>query len=435
MPTLNEQCDPRHPLRKLGERIPWRHFEEAFGEYYSEEGRPAKPVRLMVGLLLLKQMNDQSDEDVVERWVENPYWQQFCGMSDFQWQLPCDPSDLVYFRQRIGEQGVTLILAVSAQMHGERAKESEVVVDSTVQEKNVTYPLDTKQYRKIIIRCWKLADKNAVPLRRRYRKEVRACVMAQRLRKDPRKRKAARRGHRRLRTIAGALMRELERKLPAVIREEQKDNFTLYRRVLAQKPQDTEKIYSLHEPHIYCVAKGKEHKKYEFGTKASVAMTKTHGVIVAAVAHEKNLYDAHTLPEVLDQAEAITDTRAARAIVDRGYRGRKFVDGTEILVPGRALRGQSQAKSAAMRKRFRRRAAIEPVISHLKHDFRLMRCFLKGFRGDQLNLMLAAAAWNFRKWMRLFTLFWLRLLCSLPTQNFYLPLQRIHLRVFQGRLA
>ena len=174
----------------------------------------------MVGLLLLKQMYDQSDEDVVERWVENPYWQQFCGMSDFQWQLPCDPSELVYFRQRIGEQGVALILAVSAQMHGERAKESEVVVDSTVQEKNVTYPLDTKQYRKIIIRCWRLADRNRVRLRRRYRKEVRACVMAQRSRKDPRKRKAA---------------RQLERKLFAVIREEQRENFGFYRRVLAQK--------------------------------------------------------------------------------------------------------------------------------------------------------------------------------------------------------
>ena len=174
-----------------------------------------------------------------------------------------------------------------------------------------TYPLDTKQYRKIIMRCWKLADKSGVRLRRRYRKEVRACIMAQRLRKDPRRRKAARRGHRRLRTIAGTLMRELERKLPAALREEQRENFTLYRRVLAQKPQDTDKIYSLHEPHIYCVAKGKEHKKYEFGTKASVAMTKTHGVIVAAVVHEKNLYDAHTLPEVLDQAEAVTDIRPA----------------------------------------------------------------------------------------------------------------------------
>ena len=246
-----------------------------------------------------------------------------------------------------------------------------------------------------------------------------------RLRKDPRRRKAARRGHRRLRTIAGTLMRELERKLPAALREEQRENFTLYRRVLAQKPQDTDKIYSLHEPHIYCVAKGKEHKKYEFGTKASVAMTKTHGVIVAAVAHEKNLYDAHTLPEVLEQAEAVTDIRARAVIVDRGYRGRKFVDGTEVLVPGRAAHGQSRAKSAAMRKRFRRRAAIEPVISHLKADFRLLRCFLKGFQGDQLNLMLAAAAWNFRKWMRLFVLFWLRFLCSLFTQNFPLSLQRI----------
>ena len=181
----------------------------------------------------------------------------------------------------------------------------------------------------------------------------------------------------------------------------------------------------MHEPHIYCVAKGKEHKKYEFGTKASVAMTKTHSVIVAALAHEKNLYDAHTLPEVLDQAEANTDIRAARAIVDRGYRGRKFVDGTEISLPARAPKGQSRTKSAAIRKCFRRRAAIEPVISHLKHDFRLLRCFLKGFQGDQLNLMLAAAAWNFRKWMRLFILFWLRFLCSLSTRNFCLPSQSL----------
>ena len=173
------------------------------------------------------------------------------------------------------------------------------------------------------------------------------------------------------------------------------------------------------------MAKGKEDKKYEFGTKASIAMTKTHGIIVAAFAHEKNLYDAHALPEVLDQAEAITDIRAARAIVDRGYRGRKWVDGSEILVPGRAPRGQSRAKSAAMRKRFRRRAAIEPLLSHLKHDFRLLRCFLKGFQGDQLNLMLAAAAWNFRKWMRLFVLFWLRFLPWLSTRNLCLPLPKI----------
>ena len=409
-PTLAEQCDPRHPLRKLGERIPWDTFEEAFAEHYSTEGRPAKAVRLMVGLLLLKQMYSQSDESVVERWKENPYWQQFCGMVDFQWELPCDPSDLVYFRQRIGEAGVALILAVSAQMHGERAREAEVVVDSTVQEKNITHPTDTKAYRKIIARCWKLADAQGVALRRRYRKEVRHCLMAQRWRKDPRARKAARKGQRRLRTIAGTLLRELERKLSPVVLQEQKPAFALYRRVLGQKRQDSQKIYSLHEPHVYCIAKGKEHKKYEFGTKASLAITKTHGVIVAAMAHKTNLYDGHTLPEVLEQAEAITDQRARVAIVDRGYRGRKRVGDTEILVPGKPLAGQSKSQSSKMRARFRRRAAIEPVISHLKYDFRLLRCFLKGFAGDQINLLLAAAAWNFRKWMRNASSFWLHLL-------------------------
>ncbi len=260
-------------MRKLSDRIPRGSFEEAFAEHYSEEGRPAKAVRLMVGLLLLKQMYSESDESVVERWKENPYWQQFCGMVDFQWELPCDPSDLVYFRQRIEEAGVALILAVSAQMHGQRAQEPEVVVDSTVQEKNITYPTDTKQYRKIIARCWKLADAQGVSLRRRYRKDVRHCLMSQRWRKDPRQRKAARKGQRRLRTIAGALLRELERKLSPAVRQEQKEAFALYRRVLGQKRQDSEKIYSLHEPHVYCIAKGKEHKKYEFGTKASLAMT------------------------------------------------------------------------------------------------------------------------------------------------------------------
>ncbi len=415
MPTLAEQCDSRHPLRKLGERIPWQDFEEAFADYYSKEGRPAKPVRLMVSLLLLKQMYAESDESVVERWKENPYWQQFSGMSQFQWELPCDPSDLVYFRVRIGEEGVAMILAISAQMHGKRCQETEVVIDSTVQEKNITYPVDTKQYRKIIARCWKLADKEGVRLRRRYRKEVRHCLLKQRWRKDPRQAKAARKGQRRLRTIAGVLVRELERKLPVSSREAQRESFALYRRVLKQKPQDSNKIYSLHEPHVYCVAKGKEHKKYEFGTKASVAMTKTHGVIIAAVAHEKNVYDGHTLPEVLHQAEAISDRRAACAIVDRGYRGRTEIEGTKVLVPGKPPQQPSRSTNAKMRKRFRRRAAIEPVISHLKHDYRLLRCFLKGFRGDQINLLLAAAAWNFRKWMRELAFFWLRFLLARTT--------------------
>ncbi len=418
MPTLGEQLDPRQPLKRLADTLPWLEFEQAFAKYYSEEGRPAKPVRLMVGLLLLKQMFNQGDETVVAAWVQNPYWQYFCGLNEFQWQMPCDPSDLVYFRQRIGEGGVQRILKVSAQLHGAKAQESEVVVDTTVQEKNITHPTDTKLAHQIIRRCWKLADRNGVKLRRRYRKAVRHCVRAQRWRKDPRKRKAAHRALRKLKVMAGRLIRELERKLPERVHAEQRENFALYRRVLKQQPKDREKIYSLHEPQVYCMSKGKEHKKYEFGSKASVVMTKTHGVIVGAVAHEENLYDGDALRPALEQTRAITEQTPTKAIVDRGYRGRKEVDGTEVLLPGKPKPDQSKRESARMRARFRRRAAIEPVISHLKHQYRLMRCFLKGFVGDQLNLLLAAAAWNLRKWLRtaaLFCLQLIRLLTSNPS--------------------
>jgi transposase, IS5 family len=410
MPTLGEQLDPRQPLKQLADTLPWFEFEQAFGKYYSEQGRPAKPVRLMVGLLLLKQMFNQGDETVVAAWVQNPYWQYFCGMSEFQWQVPCDPSDLVYFRQRIGEAGVQRILKVTARLHGDKAQETEVVVDTTVQEKNITHPTDTKLAHKIIRRCWKQADRHGVKLRRRYRKAVRQCVMAQRWRKDPRKRKAAHRALRKLKFIAGRLIRELERKLPATAHAEQQGNFALYRRVLRQQLGDRNKIYSLHEPQVYCLSKGKEHKQYEFGSKASVVMTKTHGVIVGAVAHEENLYDGDALRPALQATKAITEQQPARAIVDRGYRGRKEVDGTEVLLPGKPKPGQSKSESTKMRARFRRRAAIEPVISHLKHQYRLMRCFLKGFVGDQLNLPLAAAAWNLKKWLRTAALFWLQLL-------------------------
>jgi IS5 family transposase len=413
MQGLREQLDPRQPLYRLAEAIPWEKFEEEFGAFYSEEGRPAKPVRLMVGLLLLKQMHNLGDETAVAQWIQNPYWQFFCGESQFQWGFPCDPSDLVHFRNRIGEQGVALIFGNSVLMHGEQALEKEVVIDSTVQEKNVTYPTDTKLHRKIITRCWKLADRHGVKLRRRYKKQVRQCVMAQRGRRHASTRKQALRAARKLRIIAGRLVRELERKLSQEVRLEEAENFALYRRVLGQKPHDTDKIYSLHEPHVYCVAKGKEHKKYEFGTKASIVMTRNSGIIVAAVAHEENQYDGHTLPEVLAWTEAFQGQRPEKGIVDRGYRGARWVGETEILIPDKAPRNQSKAERQRMKKRFRRRTAIEPLIGHLKSDYRLARNYLKGFAGDQINLLLAATAWNLRKWMRLAAAFWRQLLSLL----------------------
>lgn len=282
-----------------------------------------------------------------------------------------------------------------------------------MQEKNVTYPTDTKLYRKVIVRCWKLADRQQIQLRRRYGKEVRKCLLAQRGRGHWRTVKQAQRATRKLKTIAGRLMRELGRKLSAEALEKHRADLELYRRALAQKRNDHDKIYSLHEPHIYCVAKGKEHKKYEFGTKASIVMTKIGGIIVGAVAHAENLYDGHTLPEVLRQTKALTGRVPAVAIVDRGYRGTRRIGDTEILVPGPKPKDQSPHQTRTMQAQFRRRCAIEPTIGHLKSDYRLACNYLKGFIGDALNLLLAAAAWNFKKWLNLVVSLWLSFLRGL----------------------
>jgi len=202
----DHQLDPRQPLKQLADRIPWEEFGQSFGKFHSPDGRPAKPVRLVVGVLLFKQIFNLGDQTVLPQWEKNPYRQYFCGMKDFQWGVPCDPSDLVYFRKRIAPEGVQQISEVSTQMHGQKAQEKEVVVDTTVQEKNITYPTDTKLCRKIIQRCCKQADRPGIQLRRRYRKKVRRCVMAQRWRRDPRKRKMAHQAVRRLCTPAGRLL-------------------------------------------------------------------------------------------------------------------------------------------------------------------------------------------------------------------------------------
>lgn len=407
MPTLREQLDPRHPLRVLSERIPWNTFEESFAELYSDQGAPAKPVRLMVSLLLLKQMFNLGDETVVARWVENPYWQFFSGFEEFQWQMPCDPSDLVYFRQRIGESGAQLILAVSVQMHGAAAQEKTVVVDTTVQEKNITHPVDSKLHLRIIEHCRRLASKANIPLRRSYQRTVKGLRWQLRGGTSAKAIRRARQAQRKIKTIAGRLVRELARKLPAGECEEQLE---LYRRVLAQKRNDKNKIYSLHEPQVKCFGKGKAHKKYEFGNKVAIVVGASSGIITAAESFEENIYDGRTLPAALEQSEANAGVRPAAALVDRGFKGARQVGDTQIIVPQEVPESESKAERQRRRRQNGRRVSIEPRIGHLKSDFRLERNYLRGIVGDAINVMLACAASNLRKWMRRFLLFCLQLL-------------------------
>jgi IS5 family transposase len=397
---LEDLINPKHPLCMLSKRIPWDDIEKQFSDLYHYSGRPAKPIRLMVSLLILKQLYNMSDESIVQRWIENPYYQFFSGQTVFQWEFPCHPTDLVYFRKRIGKEGVKKILKVSIDLHGKKAKEREVLVDTTVQEKNITFPTDTKLYKRVIEHCVDIATKEQICLRQSYKRTVKKLMLAQRFRNHPKNRKKALAAQRKLKTIGGRLVRELERKLPAASLARYADEIEIYYRILAQQKNSTHKIYSIHEPQVYCISKGKDHKKYEFGAKASLVMTKNSGIVVGAVSFPQNLYDGHTLPEALKQNQELVGRRAQVAICDRGYRGKSIIDGTKIEIPKKPRKRASAYEKRKARKRFRRRAGIEPIIGHLKFDHRLLRNYLKGSVGDSINLMLSAAAYNFKKLMR-----------------------------------
>ena len=397
---LKEILNPKEPLYQLTEKIPWEEIEKEFSGYYVDFGRPAKPIRLMVSLLILKQMYNLGDETVVEQWVQNPYWQYFSGEKEFQWKIPLEPSDFVHFRKRIGQAGVEKILQISISLHGKESMESEVVVDTTVQEKNITFPTDVKLHKKIIDQCGKIAHIEGIEQRQSYVRVVKKLVMAQRFRNHPKNKKKAYSAARKLKTIAGRQLRELERKSSEEQKKKYKTTLEIFNKILSQKKDDKEKIYSIHEPEVYCISKGKEHKKYEFGSKASIVMTKNSGIIVGAYSLEKNDYDGHTLPKALDQCQQLRGSRPKVAIADRGYKGKTRIGETEILLPKPPKKSSTEYEKKKARNRFRRRAAIEPVIGHLKTDYRMARNFLKGVIGDSINLMLAAAAFNFKKLMR-----------------------------------
>jgi len=394
--TFEEQLSRRHPLYILANTINWNIFEEAFSELYSDEGRPAKPIRLMVSLLIIKHIRNISDETVVEQWFENIYYQYLSGEKSYACGMPCEPTDLVHFRNRIGAKGVELILKESIRINGKDGEEQDATTDTTVQEKNITYPTDNKLHRKIIKKCIAIADKDDIELRQSYRRTLKRLLMDQRFRNHPRNKGKAKKADKKVKTIAGRLVRELERKLRPNLHQV---DLALFKRVLAQKKSDSNKIYSLHEPHTQCISKGKEHKKYEFGSKVSIIATKQSGVIIGAINIEKNVHDSKTLQPALEQQQRLTGITLKNNFVDRGYRGVKEVLGTKIIIPDKPGKNRTPYEKQKLRKGFKRRAAIEPRIGHLKQDHRLSRNFYSGIKGDNINVMLAAAAMNFKRMM------------------------------------
>jgi IS5 family transposase len=401
---LRDMLDSNDPLVALADTINWEAFDDSFEKYYSDNGRPAKPIRLMVGLLILKQLENLSDENAVLQWKRNPYYQYFCGMTEYQPALPCDSTDLVYFRKRIGSEGVEEIFSMSVALHGKDVEEKQVIIDTTVQEKNVTYPTDGKLAIKMIHQLLRIAKKEQIQLRRTYMKEIKMHRISLRFFRHPKKIKKARAAMKRLKTIVGILMRDISRHLSTEQLDKYQETFELFEKVTKQQMKDSNKIYSLHEQHIYVIAKGKDHKKYEYGTKASLVTTMKSNIIIGVVAHEKNEHDSKTLEAALASANKHRTKPIVEAICDRGYRGKKEVDGTAICIPDSPKKRDTKYQKEQKRKKFRRRAAIEPIIGHVKSDHRMQKNYLKGFIGDEINLLLAASAFNLKKWMNNFLL-------------------------------
>ena len=414
--SLSEMLNSSHPLYQLADKIDWEKFDTAFEPLYSQNnGRPGKPIRLMCGLLILKHLRNLSDESVVEQWSENAYYQYFCGMQEFTPAAPCASSELVHFRNRIGEKGIELIFQESIRVNNEDDDEHHhdtAFIDSTVQEKNITFPTDAKLHKKIVRKVLDIVHKLELPLRQSYTFVLKRIYRDQRFRTHPKNRKKALKADRKLRTIAGRLVRELKRNLGADSRYT--GLIERFEAILSQRRNSRKKIYSIHEPEVECISKGKEHKKYEFGNKVSIIRSAT-GIILGAQSF-RNEYDGHTIATSLAQVERLTRRKIKILAGDRGYRGKKEVNGTRILIPDTPKPSDSRYQRRKKHKLFCKRAGIEASIGHLKSDHRLGRNFYKGLIGDAINILLAAAAYNFKRAMRALWLL-IKIISKSPFEN------------------
>lgn len=398
-PLLIEFIDMNHELVLLAQKIDWKYFEKEFSKYYSHTGQPSMPIRLMVGSLMLKRLYNLGDETLVKAWEMNPYMQYFCGEAYFQHKFPCNPSDFVHFRKRIGEDGIEKIFTYSVELHGEKAKSKMVLSDTTVQENNVTFPTDSKLAKKIIDKVNKIASKENIKQRQTYKRVSKKLLRDTYNSNHPKRKKKAKKAQRRLKTIAGRLVRELIRKLPEETLEKYWEEILLYQQILNQNKQDKDKIYSIHKPFTACIAKGKAHKQYEFGNKVGLMINPKNLVVIAVKSYKGNPHDSKTIEPLLNQIQKNLNYQPEEVVYDRGGRGKTTINGVKISTPKPPLKKESRYSKIKKRKKFRRRAAIEPVIGHLKKDFRMEQNYLSGDNSPQINALLAAMGWNLKKMM------------------------------------
>jgi transposase, IS5 family len=410
-PALEAVIDLGHPLVRLAREIDWEFLDRRFSSACKPgDGRPPLPTRLVAGLLILKHLHSLSDEALCARWLENPYYQFFCGELSFCHRLPFDRSSLTHWRQRLGEEQLAALLQESLSVaHKTRALATRdlerVVVDSTVQPKAIAHPSDARLCHRALEKLVALARRHGVELRQSYRRLAqRAAIMVGRY-IHAHQFKRARRELKFLRTRLGRVIRDIRRKIAGrpALETGFADLLALAVRVRFQDHrQRGAKVYALHAPEVECIGKGKARAPYEFGCKVSITTpaTKPRGeqFVLHAKALHGNPFDGHTLGPAIAELEALTGVETRRIHVDKGYRGHNHPHKSRVWITGQVRR-----VTATIRREMKRRAAVEPVIGHLKAEHRMGRNHLKGRDGDRANAVLAAAGYNFALLLRWFS--------------------------------
>jgi len=437
---LDQIINMDHPLARLAGAIDWGFLETSFGAVYSDgPGQPPLPARLMAGLAILKHMHDLSDEVLCERWVENPYYQLFCGEEFFQHKLPFDRSSMTRWRQRMDEEKLAALLqeslATAARAGAAKPADfAKVIIDTSVQPKAVAFPTDARLMQRAIDRLARLAKRHGIKLRQSYRRAGKIALIKQQRYTHAKQFKRARRALKSLKTYLGRVIRDICRKITGhgSLEEAFAKELMLARRVHAENknlrplkgaPAEADlRVFSLHAPEVECIGKGKAHQPYEFGVKVSVATTLCHSKGGQFIVHVKALpgkpYDGHTSPAatppsfarrsllplplgtIIPEIEKKIGVSLKRIFCDAGYKGHNAPAEHRFKV---YTAGQKRRMIGTIRREMQRRPAIEPVIGHAKSEHRMGRNYLAGQAGDAINAVLAAVGYNFRRLLAWFS--------------------------------
>jgi IS5 family transposase len=432
---LVEMIDLRHPLAVLASRLPWAQIETAVAPRFARQvregqaiaqddlfvpslqvagagvaGRPRLPIRLMASLLYLKHAYKLSDEEPVERWAENVVWQHFSGMTFYEPRLLCDATQIGRFRAAIGEAGVEELLkaTIDTAVMSKAIKPAvfeRLIVDTTVQEKAIAHPVDSRLLEIARHKVVAAAKRAGIALKQTFAREGKSLRRRAGGYAHAKQFKRLRKVVKRQRTILGIVLREVQRKIAqtseatALTLTNLQTLMQRAERIRSQRPKDKNKLYALHAPEVECIGKGKARKPYEFGVKVSVAVTHKQGLMVGARSFTGNPYDGHTLAEQLEQATILTEDTGAQpkqVVVDLGFRGVYAANPRVEIIH----RGKFKSLTDQQRRWLKRRQAVEPAIGHLKHDNAMDRCWRQGAMGDALHAVLCAAGYNIRWLLR-----------------------------------